>query len=147
MPGPSARTKCQDQAPGPTDTNRQAFPMHYQSIFLHHPSPLRLINRRCHVFLDSVQPTHVPPMYHPCSPTWEQPAGRLFEGRFRSSLVQGDVYPLNCIRYIRYIEFNPVRAGMTTDPGDYRWSSYRCHTFGITAGMCTPRPEYLGPAP
>jgi putative transposase len=33
---------------------------------------------------------------------------------------------------------------MTTDPGDYRWSSYRCHAFGITAAMWTPRPEYLG---
>tara|TARA_R110002072_G_scaffold31735_15_gene97657 strand:+ start:5582 stop:5839 length:258 start_codon:yes stop_codon:yes gene_type:complete len=33
---------------------------------------------------------------------------------------------------------------MTTDPGDYRWWSYRCHAFGITAGMWTPRPDYLG---
>jgi len=65
----------------------------------------------------------------------------LFEGRFRSSLVQDDVYLLNCIRYI---ELNPTRAGMTTDPGDYCWSSYRCHAFGITAGMWTPHPEHLG---
>jgi putative transposase len=68
-------------------------------------------------------------------------SGTLFEGRFRSSLVQDHAYLLNCIRYI---EFNPVRAGITTDPGDYRWSSYRCHAFGATAGMWTPRPEYLG---
>ena len=33
---------------------------------------------------------------------------------------------------------------MTTGPGDYRWSSYRCHAFGITAGMRTPHPEYRG---
>ena len=68
-------------------------------------------------------------------------SGTLFEGRFRSSLVQDDVYLLNCIRYI---ELNPVRAGMTTDPGDYRWSSYRCHAFGNIARMWTPHPEYLG---
>lgn len=66
--------------------------------------------------------------------------GSLFEGRFRSSLVQDNVYLLNCIRYI---ELNPVRAGMTTDPGDYRWTSYRCHAFGKPARMWTPRPEYL----
>ena len=68
-------------------------------------------------------------------------SGPLFDGRFRSSLVQDKVYLLNCIRYI---ELNPVRAGMTTDPSDYRWSSYRCHAFGKTARMWTPRPEYLG---
>ena len=33
---------------------------------------------------------------------------------------------------------------MTTDPGDYRWSSYRCHAFGNIERMWTPRPEYLG---
>jgi putative transposase len=33
---------------------------------------------------------------------------------------------------------------MTTYPGDYRWSSYHCHALGISAGMWTPRPEYIG---
>ncbi len=68
-------------------------------------------------------------------------SGSLFGGRFRSSLIQDEVYLLNCIRYI---ELNPVRAGMTADPGDYHWSSYHCHAFGKIAGMWTPRPEYLG---
>ena len=67
-------------------------------------------------------------------------SGTLFEGRFRSSLAQEDAYLINCIRYV---ELNPVRAGITTDPGDYRWSSYRCHAFGNTARMWTPCPEYL----
>jgi len=31
---------------------------------------------------------------------------------------------------VRYIELNPVRAGMTNDPGNYNWSSYKCHAFG-----------------
>ena len=56
--------------------------------------------------------------------------GTLFEGRFRSSLVQEYEYLLACLRYI---ELNPVRAGMVGDPGDYLWSSYRTHGLGIQA--------------
>jgi hypothetical protein len=41
-----------------------------------------------------------------------------------SSRVQENRYPLSCLRYM---ELNPLRAGMVTDPGDYRWSSYRAH--------------------
>ncbi len=67
--------------------------------------------------------------------------GTLFDGRFKSSLVQEDSYLLNCIRYI---ELNPVRAGMTRDPGDYRWSSYRCHAFSQHAKMWRPHATYLG---
>ena len=66
--------------------------------------------------------------------------GTLFEGRFRSTLVQDSNYLLNCIQYI---ELNPVRAGMTSDPGHYQWSSYKSHAFGRPAKMWTPHPEYL----
>ncbi len=48
--------------------------------------------------------------------------GTLWEGRFRSSLVQQERYLFACYRYI---ELNPVRAGMVTHPEDYEWSSYR----------------------
>jgi putative transposase len=51
-------------------------------------------------------------------------SGTLFEGRFKSSLVDSERYLLTCMRYI---ELNPVRAGMVDNPGDYRWSSYRHH--------------------
>ena len=51
-------------------------------------------------------------------------SGTLFEGRFKSSLVDSECYLLTCMRYI---ELNPVRAGMVGDPGDYRWSSYPHH--------------------
>ncbi|HEX2245212.1 MAG TPA: hypothetical protein VHH94_02835 [Gammaproteobacteria bacterium] len=41
---------------------------------------------------------------------------------------------MNCERYVltcyRYIELSPVRAGMVSDPADYRWSSYRCNAGG-----------------
>ena len=66
--------------------------------------------------------------------------GTLFEGRFRSSIVQTGRYLLACQRYI---ELNPVRAGMVRDPADYTWSSYRAHAFGQKAKMWQPHPEYL----
>lgn len=49
-------------------------------------------------------------------------SGTLWEGRFRSSLVQRDGYSLKCQRYV---ELNPVRAGMVQHPRDYAWSSYQ----------------------
>ncbi|MGE0356784.1 MAG: transposase [Burkholderiales bacterium] len=53
--------------------------------------------------------------------------GALFEGRFRSSLVDSDAYLLTCMRYI---ELNPVRAGMARHPSAYPWSSYRTNATG-----------------
>lgn len=67
-------------------------------------------------------------------------SGTLFEGRFRSSLVQAQDYLLTCLHYI---ELNPVRAGMVKDPGDYRWSSYTAHGFGKDIAMWTPHSLYL----
>jgi len=51
--------------------------------------------------------------------------GGLFEGRFRTSLIDTDRYFMTCSRYI---ELNPVRAQMVAGPGDYPWSSYAHHT-------------------
>ncbi|WP_084614868.1 transposase [Pseudomonas batumici] len=48
-------------------------------------------------------------------------SGTLWEGRYKSSLVQSDCYLLACSRYI---ELNPVRAKMVSQPEDYAWSSY-----------------------
>jgi putative transposase len=67
-------------------------------------------------------------------------SGTLFEGRFKSSLVQQDRYFLSCLRYI---ELNPVRAGMVTDPSHYRWSSYRVHAHGLKVPMWTAHETYL----
>jgi len=66
--------------------------------------------------------------------------GTLFEGRFNSSLVQSDYYLLACNRYI---ELNPVRAGLVQDPADYVWSSYRANAFGQSVQMWSPHKEYL----
>lgn len=66
-------------------------------------------------------------------------SGTLFEGRFKSSLVDSERYLLTCMRYI---ELNPVRAGMVTDPGDYRWSSYRHHVAASTIKWLAEPQEY-----
>ena len=49
-------------------------------------------------------------------------SGTLWEGRHRSSLVDSERYLLTCCRYV---ELNPVRAGMCESPSDYPWSSYK----------------------
>ena len=53
--------------------------------------------------------------------------GTLWEGRYRSTVVKTDRYLLACMRYI---ELNPVRAGLVDEPGDYRWSSHP-HQLGL----------------
>ena len=54
-------------------------------------------------------------------------SGTLWEGRFLASSVHAEAYLLKCMRYI---ELNPVRAGMVEQPGDYRWSSFRHNGLG-----------------
>ena len=65
--------------------------------------------------------------------------GTLWEGRFKSSLVDSDVYLLGCHRYI---ELNPVRAGMVTHPGQYRWSSHRHYAHGVCDRLITEHEIY-----
>ena len=67
-------------------------------------------------------------------------SGTLWEGRFKSSLVDAAHYCLACYRYI---ELNPVRAGMVRHPGDYPWSSFRCNTTGEPGGLITPHVCWL----
>jgi putative transposase len=66
--------------------------------------------------------------------------GTLWEGRYKSSLVSTEQYLLTCMRYI---ELNPVRAGMVKDPSNYRCSSYHCNALGSVNSLIEPRLEYL----
>src|SRR5581483_11863483 len=66
--------------------------------------------------------------------------GTLWDSRYKSYLIQAETYLLLCQRYI---ELNPVRAGMVRDPGDYRWSSYRANALGQPQPILTPHPLYL----
>jgi putative transposase len=65
--------------------------------------------------------------------------GTLWEGRFRSCLVQDERYFLICHRYI---ELNPVRACMVSAPVDYPWSSHRANAFGQENSLLTPHVAY-----
>jgi putative transposase len=65
--------------------------------------------------------------------------GTLWEGRFRSSLVQDERYLMVCHRYI---ELNPVRACMVDSPSDYPWSSHRANAFGQQDSLLTPHSLY-----
>ena len=57
----------------------------------------------------------------------EKRTGSLWEGRFKSSMISTEEYLPACCRYI---ELNPLRAGMVTDPGEYQWSSYGAKVLG-----------------
>jgi putative transposase len=67
-------------------------------------------------------------------------SGTLWEGRYKSTLIDSDRYLLTCSRYI---ELNPVRARMVEQPGDYPWSSFRGNAGGMTNPVLTPHPVYL----
>jgi putative transposase len=72
--------------------------------------------------------------------------GTLWEGRYRSTLIQAERYLLACMAYI---DLNPVRAGLTETAGDYPWSSYS-HYVGLRVDrLITPHALYweLGNTP
>ena len=72
--------------------------------------------------------------------------GTLWEGRYRSTLIQTDRYLLSCMAYI---DLNPVRAHMVMQPAQYRWSSYGHYVGRCTDRLITPHPLYwsLGNTP
>lgn len=67
-------------------------------------------------------------------------SGTLWEGRFRSCLTQTENYALGCYRYI---ELNPVRAGIVERPEQYRWSSYSANAHGQSNRLLTPHSVFL----
>ena len=66
--------------------------------------------------------------------------GTLWEGRFKSSLVDSENYLLTCHRYI---ELNPVRAGIVSHPAEYPWSSHAHYALGRSNALITEHPAYL----
>lgn len=67
-------------------------------------------------------------------------SGTLWEGRYKSTLIDSEGYLLACSRYI---ELNPVRARMVERPGDYPWSSFRSNTGAPMNPVLSPHPIYL----
>ncbi len=66
--------------------------------------------------------------------------GTLWEGRFKSSVVDSARY---CITCYRYIEMNPVRAKLVQQPQDYAWSSFHVNALGEESDLITPHAEWL----
>ncbi|HYJ93040.1 MAG TPA: transposase [Vicinamibacterales bacterium] len=65
--------------------------------------------------------------------------GGLWEGRFRSFVIETESYWLKCMRYV---ELNPVRAGMASASDEYRWSSARAHVAGYEDEVLTAHNLY-----
>ena len=69
--------------------------------------------------------------------------GTLWEGRYRATVVDSEAY---LMKLMRYIELNPVRAGMVAHPRDYAWSSYARNAdaaVGVHADWIKPHDVYL----
>ena len=67
--------------------------------------------------------------------------GYLYQGRYKSKLIQKDSYLLDCARYI---ERNPLRAGIVKDLSQYKWSSYLFYAYGKKNDIITENPLYDG---
>ena len=66
--------------------------------------------------------------------------GSVWEGRYRACLIEADSYFFACSRYI---ELNPVRAGIASSPGAFRWSSYKANAEGKADPVVTPHQLYM----
>lgn len=67
-------------------------------------------------------------------------SGTLWEGRFRSTLIDSERYLLTVSRYI---ELNPVRAAMVKHPSDYAWTSFGFNAQGLPDPVISPHACYL----
>jgi len=66
--------------------------------------------------------------------------GGIWEGRFKAGLIDSESHLLCCYRYV---ELNPVRAGMVRHPGEYPWSSHRANAWGEDSELISPHSLYL----
>lgn len=103
-------------------------------IFSYCPMPNHI-----HILLEPKQPNKLSKFMQGLTQTYTawfnnkyKKVGRLWQGRFKSMVIQKDDYLLKCISYI---EENPVRAGLVASPADYPWSSYRERVFGEKRGL------------
>lgn len=96
-----------------------ATPLHKSSL----PKALQSVGRRFVHYFNNVH----------------QRSGTLWEGRYRATLVDSEQYLLTCMRYI---ELNPVRAGIVRHPGEYRWTSYHANARGTPDVLITSHELY-----
>jgi putative transposase len=95
-----------------------------------------LMDNHYHFVLHTHQPNlsrlmrHINGVYTQAYNRRHRKVGHLFQGRFKAVLVDKDAYLLEVCRYV---DLNPVRAGMVRRPQDWTWSSYRAHTGKVDA--------------
>jgi putative transposase len=65
--------------------------------------------------------------------------GHVWQGRFKSPVIQDDDHALTVLRYI---EANPLRAGLVADAGDFPWSSYAFHGLGRHDSLLSVLPAW-----
>jgi putative transposase len=70
--------------------------------------------------------------------------GHVWQGRFRSPAIQEDEHLLTVLRYV---EANPLRAGMVSDLAAYPWSSYPAHGLGRADPLLSEAPVWPGRGP
>lgn len=105
-----------------------------------------LMTNHFHLIVTAASSTGLPEMMQTIGRTYVrffnsryERTGALWEGRYRASMLHDDKYWLTCLRYV---ELNPVRAGLVPSPELYRWSSFRAHALGQEDPLVTPHPLY-----
>ncbi|WP_189432323.1 transposase [Alishewanella longhuensis] len=71
--------------------------------------------------------------------TINQRTGTVWDGKYFASVIESDYYLLACYRYI---ELNPVRAGLVKTPGGFEWSSFLTNACGKNSTVITPHTTY-----
>jgi putative transposase len=111
------------------------------------PSCTPSMDNHFHLLLTSLQPGSLSAAMRAVGQNYVQAfnyrharCGILWQGRFKSCLVDTERYLLTVMRYI---ELNPVRAAMAASPQDYRWSSVHTHLGLACDSLLTPHPLYL----
>ncbi len=106
-----------------------------------------MMTNHVHILLSAEEPTNISKLsqavgrkYVPYFNYKYGKSGTLWEGRFKASSIDSEFYLLACYRYI---ELNPVRAGMVKSSNDYVWSSYHANALGEKDSLVTPHSVYL----
>ncbi|MBM3777118.1 MAG: transposase [Acidimicrobiia bacterium] len=112
-----------------------------------------LMSNHVHLMLTPAEPQALPKAMKTVDQQYTQhfnrrytKTGCLWQSRYYAWPIQTERYWLTCLRYV---ELNPVRAGMVDEPAKYPWSSYAAHALGTANGLLTPHPlfEQLGRTP
>lgn len=105
-----------------------------------------LMRNHYHLFLQTPQGNiarimrHVDSLYTQHFNRTRRRDGPLFRGRYKAILVDAEAYRL---QLVRYIHLNPVKAGLVSDPNEYRWSSHHLYLSGFLEAPWLARDEVL----